>query len=68
MVKNQQEAHKRAAKYYLMRTTRIPTNSWVWVYNPRARLPEGDKLNNRKLAVSWAGPYLFEGMDNDCMA
>ena len=51
-----------------MRTTRIPVNSWVWVYNPRARPPEGDKINTRKLAVSWAGPYLFEGMDNDCMA
>ena len=34
VVKNQQEAHKRAAKYYLMLTTQIPVNSWVWVYNP----------------------------------
>ena len=52
----------------MLRTTQIPINSWVWVYNLQARLPEGDKIDNRKLAVDWAGPYLYEGMSNKCMA
>ena len=30
--------------------------------------PEGDKLENRKLVIEWAGPYLFEGMVNPSMA
>ena len=33
VIKNQQEAHQRAAKYYLMHTTRFPVSSWVLVYN-----------------------------------
>ena len=68
VVKNQEAAHKRAAKYYLNRTLSIPINSWVWIYNPRASPPEGDPLPNRKLAVAWAGPYLFLGMHNRAMA
>ena len=68
VVKNQEAAHRRAAKYYTMRTLSLPLNSWVWVYNPRASPPEGDRLQNRKLAISWAGPYLFLGMRNEVMA
>ena len=34
VIKNKNEAHRRAAKYYLMRSIQIPINSWVWVYNP----------------------------------
>ena len=33
VIKNQEAAHRRMAKYYLMRTISIPVNSWVWVYN-----------------------------------
>ena len=68
VARNQGEAHRRAAKYYLMRAVSIPVNSWVWVHNPRATPPEGDKLQNRKLAMDWAGPYLFEGMASPTMA
>ena len=46
----------------------LPNNLWVWVYNPQASPPEGDKLDNRKLSVQWAGPYIIEGMKNDSMA
>merc|ERR1711872_232538 len=28
----------------------------------------GDKLENRKLSIDWAGPYIFEGMINSTMA
>ena len=55
VIRNQGEAQRRAAKYYLMRTVSIPVNSWVWVHNQPARPPEGDTLQNRKLAVEWAG-------------
>ena len=34
VARNQSEAHRRAAKYYLMRAVSIPANSWVWVHNP----------------------------------
>ena len=34
----------------------------MWVYNPRVSPPEGNKLDNKKLSISLAGPYLFEGM------
>ena len=68
VVKNQEAAHRRAAKYYTMRTLSLPLNSWVWVYNPRASPPEGDRLQNRKLAISWAGPYMYLGMKNEVMA
>ena len=64
IIKNQNEAHRRVAKYYLMRSLQILINSWVWVYNPQARPPEGDKIENRKLSVEWAGPCIFEGMVN----
>ena len=36
VMKNQNEAHPRAAKSYLMRTLQLPVNSWFWVYNPCA--------------------------------
>ena len=65
---NQGEAHRRAAKYYLMRVVLLPANSWVWVNNPWASPPEGDELQNHKLAVECAGPYLFEGMASPLMA
>ena len=68
VTKNQDDAHRKACKYYLMRTVSLPLNSWVWVHNPRASQPEGDRLENRKLSVDWAGPYLFEGMINSTMA
>ena len=68
VIKNQDLAYSCAACYYLMRTVAIPINSWVWVYNPRASPPEGDKLENKKLCISWAGPYLYEGMQNSNMA
>ena len=68
VLKNQNEVHRRVVKYYLMLAVNLLVNSWVWVYNPRALLPEGDKLNNKKLGVAWAGPYLFEGIKNQTMA
>ena len=57
MLKNEESAHRRAKKYYLMRAVNLPINSWVWVYNPRASLPEGDKLDNRKLSILWPVPF-----------
>ena len=63
-LKNQNEAHRRVTKYYLMRALILP----VWVYNPRASPPDWDKLDNKKLGMSWARPYLFEGMQNPTMA
>ena len=51
VIKNQEEACRQATKYYLMRSMNLPVNSWVWVYNPRASPPEGDKRENRKLSV-----------------
>ena len=65
MVKNQNEAYRRAAKYYLMRTLQLPVNSWIWVYNPRTSPPDGDNLDNRKLSIQWAGPYIYEDRTND---
>ena len=57
VLKNQQSDHRRAEKYYIMRTVNLPLYSWVWVYNPRASPPEGDKLDNRKLGFQLAGSY-----------
>ena len=68
VVRIQEEAHRQAAKYYMMRAFQLPINSWVWVYNPRALPPEGDRLEKRKLNIQWAGPYLYEGMKNATMA
>ena len=68
VIKNQDEAHRRVAKYYLMHTVVLPINSWVWVYNPHACPPEGDKLENRKLSIDWAGPHHSKGMANPSMA
>ena len=51
-----------------MWTVLLPINSLVWVYNPRASPPEGDKMENCKLSIEWAGPYLFKGMINPSMA
>ena len=51
----------------MMSTVNLPLYSWMWVYNPRASPPEGDKLENRKLAVHWVWPYRFEGMKTDVM-
>ena len=51
-----------------MRAVNLPINSWVWVYKPRALPLEGDKLDNRKLSIAWARPYLFKGMKNQSMA
>ena len=68
VLKNQEGPQRRAEKYYVMRTCRLPLNLWVWVYNPRAAPPEEDKLDNSKLHVAWAGPYLFKGMDSEVMA
>ena len=62
VIKNQEEAHHQAAKYYMMRALQLPINSWVWVYNPQASPPEEDRLENRKLNIQWGGPHLYEGM------
>ena len=68
VARNQGEAHRRAAKYDLMKTLNLPPNSWVWVYNPRATPPEGDDLQNLRLSIDWAGPYRYEGMAGPVMA
>ena len=50
-----------------MTAVNLPISSWVWVYNSRALLLEGDKLDNRKLSTTLASPY-FMGMKNQNMA
>ena len=34
------------------------------MYNLQASPPEGDKIENKKISISLAGPYLFQGMKN----
>ena len=53
VVKNQDKAHCRVANYYLMRSLQLLVNSCLWVSNPQVSPPEGDKLDNRKLSVSY---------------
>ena len=63
--RNCRAAQRRTARYYKNKTKFLVENTWVYVHRPGARPPEGDKLANRKLAIEWAGPYLFLRMEND---
>ena len=56
--KNEEAASWQVKCYYLQRTSDLLIKSWVWVYLKI----KGDQLANHKLALEWAGPYIYKSM------
>ena len=57
---------KKAECYYLQ--FNLLVNSLVWLYCPQVAPAEEDGLANCKLAIDWAGPYLYQTMKNAVIA
>merc|ERR1712121_449777 len=64
---NHEENVRKTARYYKGHAKDFPVGALVWWNQTCTDKKDGDQIPNKKLKLSWSGPYIFQGVINDTM-